>query len=188
MAHAAAGARVKALALDAFRRHRASEPERWDWAAAHVPEALTEEGEAEKEEREQAVEDLSEKAQNALRAGFSDVATDIHRVESSLRASIASTRSESALARGSASSRASRVSRSSVAGASKSDGAAPARVAALRGRSAACSAALLARASAMHAVRRAIAFCCSKVLLRSNGRALCNNSNAARFRRNNARA
>ena len=36
-----------------------------------------------------------------------DVATDIHRVESSLRASIASTRSESALARGSASSRAS---------------------------------------------------------------------------------
>ena len=42
-----------------------------------------------------------------MRAGFSDVATDIHRVESSLRASIASTRSESALARGSASSRAS---------------------------------------------------------------------------------
>ena len=45
--------------------------------------------------RASAVEDLSEKAQNAMRAGFSDVATDIHRVESSLRASIASTRSES---------------------------------------------------------------------------------------------
>ena len=61
----------------------------------------------EKEERRDAVNDLSEKAQNAMRAGFSDVATDIHRIESSLRASIASTRSESALARGSASSRAS---------------------------------------------------------------------------------
>ena len=67
-------------------------------------EEAREEGDNELGER---VEDLSEKAQNAMRAGFSDVATDIHRVESSLRASIASTRSESALARGSASSRAS---------------------------------------------------------------------------------
>ena len=67
-------------------------------------EEAREEGDNELGER---VDDLSEKAQNAMRAGFSDVATDIHRVESSLRASIASTRSESALARGSASSRAS---------------------------------------------------------------------------------
>ena len=66
-------------------------------------EEAREEGDNELGER---VDDLSEKAQNAMRAGFSDVATDIHRVESSLRASIASTRSESALARGRASSRA----------------------------------------------------------------------------------
>ena len=67
-------------------------------------EEAREEGDNELGER---VDDLSEKAQSAMRAGFSDVATDIHRVESSLRASIASTRSESALARGRASSRAS---------------------------------------------------------------------------------
>jgi hypothetical protein len=39
---------------NAFRRHRALEPDRWDWAAAHVPDALTEEAEKEKEEREKA--------------------------------------------------------------------------------------------------------------------------------------
>ena len=61
---------------------------------------------AEAEERRDSVDALDERAQNALRAGFSDVARDVHRVESSLRASLAVTRSESALATGRAASRA----------------------------------------------------------------------------------
>ena len=37
---------------NAFRRYRGLAPKRWDWAAAHVPEALTEEAEAEGGARE----------------------------------------------------------------------------------------------------------------------------------------
>jgi len=39
---------------NAFRRARAAGEDAWDWAAAHVPEGLTEEAEAEKEARERA--------------------------------------------------------------------------------------------------------------------------------------
>ena len=66
------------------------------------------------------------------------------------------------------------------------DGAAPARVAAVRGRGAACSAALLARASAMHAVRSAIAFWLQQCAARRYATKASQRSNAARFRANNA--
>mmetsp|Transcript_18860 Transcript_18860/g.56532 ORF Transcript_18860/g.56532 Transcript_18860/m.56532 type:complete len:223 (+) Transcript_18860:2-670(+) len=39
---------------NAFRKARAELPERWDWAAAHVPQGLTEQEEADREERERA--------------------------------------------------------------------------------------------------------------------------------------
>ena len=51
---------------NAFRRYRALAEEQWDWGAAHVPEALTEEGEAEKEEREKAkAKEKKKKAEKA---------------------------------------------------------------------------------------------------------------------------
>ena len=51
---------------NAFRRFRAKAEGQWDWAAAHVPEGLTEEGEAEKEERERAkAKEKKKKAEKA---------------------------------------------------------------------------------------------------------------------------
>ncbi|KAL1511555.1 hypothetical protein AB1Y20_006349 [Prymnesium parvum] len=51
---------------NAFRRHLAAHPEQWDWKAAHVPSGLTDEAEAEKEER--AKEKAKEKKKRAEKA------------------------------------------------------------------------------------------------------------------------
>ena len=53
-------------ARNAFRRHLAQQPEQWDWKAAHVPSGLTEEAEADKEER--AKEKAKEKKKRAEKA------------------------------------------------------------------------------------------------------------------------
>ena len=66
-------------------RARPPQPAPPSRAQAHSPRqpASARGAGAEAEERRDAVNDLSEKAQNAMRAGFSDVATAIQRVESS---------------------------------------------------------------------------------------------------------
>ena len=37
-----------------FRRQMGARPEQWDWASAHVPSALNDEAEAERDEKERA--------------------------------------------------------------------------------------------------------------------------------------